>query len=97
MLVLISGVVLLTHKKAERTPPSTSFRRTGRKPRSQLDGKVAEGDSDDEHEAHALRTRRGGEGEEGRAPMWDIGEASDEDEDQDLESSAHPNGHVSPS
>jgi hypothetical protein len=87
MLVLISGVVLLTHKKPERTAASVSASLATRKSRrsstsrgGRLAGKAARGD-EEEGEEHALTPRGDGQGE--HTVVWDVGDVSDEDEGED--------------
>jgi hypothetical protein len=84
ILILISGVVLLTHKK----PEATAAQRDGgiamnaipgrQVPRT-LDGKI------DESEGSLVE----GRGEDSNQVMWDVGEASD-DEDEHVKLTPRP-------
>lgn len=109
ILILISGVVLLTHKKPDvpahhpsANPSSTSQRdgialssvpRPNGKGRRKTKGDEEEGG--DEEEREGLRASGELEGVEGRdgEVMWDVGEASDED---DIESGDDPAGERTP-
>ncbi|KAG5220248.1 transporter [Salix suchowensis] len=98
ILILISGVVLLTHKKPEplhnkaKTSPVVSAQRSRR---GRTATKKSPGDGDDDEaeagEDHALRTRV--EGEEDGEALWSLGDASD-DEDDGLDSKAHKPLHA---
>ena len=86
---MISGVVLLTHKKPERTAPGPGARlglvapnkRRGNKP---SDTKaLVDGQDDGEDERESLRSE-GGDGDNAEE-LWAVGEASD---DEDRPSSA---------
>jgi hypothetical protein len=76
ILILISGVVLLTHKKPE---PST-MQRDGGIAMNALSGRqtprAADGKADGNEGVHS-----GEDGEDDRV-MWDVGDASDEEEDE---------------
>lgn len=80
ILVLISGVVLLTHKKPEPSgPPRAPL--VANPTRSRKDRKAQAADADDE-EADVLRgTEEGDEGSEEGRVVWNIGEASDDEDD----------------
>jgi len=86
ILILISGVVLLTHKK----PESVASQRDatialnaipGRQVPRALDGKI------DESEGSLVEDR----GEDGTQAVWDVGEASD-DEDEHAKLTPRPEG-----
>ena len=78
MLVLISGVVLLTYKKPEpkgAVPPS-SVPLSGRGHRSTTKASFAASALDEEEALH-----EGGDAEREDAAMWQLGDASDDDDD----------------
>ncbi|KAH7913135.1 hypothetical protein BJ138DRAFT_1146655 [Hygrophoropsis aurantiaca] len=83
--ILISGVVLLTHKKPERSarltgaPPSNSLARKPGKSSTKMDQQGGD-DEDDADEGQALRRHEEGEVTE-RADLWEVGDVSDDDED----------------
>lgn len=75
VLVLISGVVLLTHKKPE---PSTT-QRDGGIAMNALSGRQIPRTADDKAEGHE-GVHPGDHGEDGQV-MWEVGEASDDEDD----------------
>ena len=92
ILVLISGVVLLTHKKPESKPKALhgaalalSQIPSARKAKSKgpKDDDVANGS---DHEGEALRARQPGQDDlEGGDVMWEVGEASDDEDEETLQ------------
>ncbi|KAG9221054.1 hypothetical protein CCMSSC00406_0005507 [Pleurotus cornucopiae] len=98
ILILISGVVLLTHKKPEplhnkaKTSPVVSAQQS-RRGRTATKKSPGDGDDDEDEagEDHALRIRV--EGEEDGEALWSLGDASD-DEDDGLDSKAHKPLHA---
>ncbi|EIN11788.1 hypothetical protein PUNSTDRAFT_119034 [Punctularia strigosozonata HHB-11173 SS5] len=78
IVVLISGVVLLTHKKPEAG--ATHRAQVGSVPSRKRANKAKAGDGDSEEE-EALRTTEEGEGEDNHV-MWQIGDASDDEDEQ---------------
>lgn len=95
ILILISGVVLLTHKKPDvpAHPPNADDITLSSVPRPNGKGKgrrrmVKKGDAeegaDDEREGLRAGEDGGVEGRDGEV-MWDVGEASDDDEDDETE------------
>ncbi|KAG9316364.1 hypothetical protein JVU11DRAFT_2397 [Chiua virens] len=74
IVVLISGVVLLTHKKPERSQGNITLPRTpGARSTTLKDGK------DGDEEAQALRAPE--EGESAAQEIWQLGDISDTEED----------------
>jgi hypothetical protein len=91
--VLISGVVLLTHKKPEPRPekPTTALdsipaRRKGPKV-SRTDSQGSASPYTDNDEATALREAEEGDGQ----VVWDVGEASDDEEEEEASGSKSKN------
>jgi magnesium transporter len=86
IIVLISGVVLLTHKKPERTTPASTGRlglavRKYKHKAKQSDTKaLVNRQVDGEEEGQSLRRSEEGNGETAEE-LWEVGEASD-DEDE---------------
>ncbi|EDR08789.1 uncharacterized protein LACBIDRAFT_296209 [Laccaria bicolor S238N-H82] len=87
--VLISGVVLLTHKKPEPVTGKTKSATPRPRQRRKVDKKTSEEGGELEGEQH-------GEGES--SVLWAVGEASDGeedlDEDEDLDHHQHPLGQL---
>ncbi|KAI0081307.1 hypothetical protein K474DRAFT_1656812 [Panus rudis PR-1116 ss-1] len=83
ILVLVSGVVLLTHKKPDPSTAPTGAGGTtalaSLSPRARRTRRKADKDSkDNTEEAEALRTLEEGENED--EVLWQVGEASDDEE-----------------
>ena len=78
MIILVSGVVLLTYKKPEPkgTTPQSGIPLSGRGHRSATKGTFVSSGRDEEEALH-----EGGDIENDDATMWQLGEASD-DEDE---------------
>lgn len=74
IVILISGVVLLTHKKPERTQRNITLPRTPGA-RSNTQGNI------EEDEAQALRVPQEGESE--AQELWQLGDMSDDEESAD--------------
>lgn len=82
ILVLISGVVLLTHKKPE--PSVKNAIPLGQtRPRGRARAGKKGGSDEDADEADALRPVEEGEAENGGEVLWAVGNASDDDDDDD--------------
>lgn len=85
-MILISGVVLLTHKKPERStraPAATALSGLSSRKAARSSSKVNridEDDDDDDDEEQALRKTE--EGEEDRAVLWQVGDISEDEDDQ---------------
>lgn len=88
IMILISGVVLLTHKKPERStraPATTALSGLSSRKTARSSSKVNQMDEDDENddEEQALRkTEEGEEDREDQAVLWQVGDISDDDDDQ---------------
>lgn len=86
MVILISGVVLLTHKKPERSPrasaaPSLSGLSSRRAARSSCKVDRIEEDEDDEEQA-LRQTEEGEQEREDRAVLWQVGDDSEDEDDR---------------
>lgn len=90
ILILISGVVLLTHKKPERVAPASNTRMgsVARKSKHKAKASDAKGlansqeEDDDVGEGHSLR--RSEEGRPGNEDeTWAVGEVSDDEDEPD--------------
>lgn len=88
IMILISGVVLLTHKKPERStraPATTALSGLSSRKAAQSSSKVNHIDEDDENddEEQALRkTEEGEEDREDQAVLWQVGDISEDEDDQ---------------
>jgi len=85
MVILISGVVLLTHKKPERSTrasaaPGLSGLSSRKAARSSCKVDRIEEDEDDEEQA--LRQTEEGEEREDRAVLWQVGDDSEDEDDR---------------
>ncbi|PCH43475.1 hypothetical protein WOLCODRAFT_25942 [Wolfiporia cocos MD-104 SS10] len=78
MIILISGVVLLTYKKPEKKPAAGTPGAVGLSPRARRTP-LRKGDSHGDDEQDALRDPEEGEGE--NEEVWALGEASDDEGD----------------
>lgn len=87
-MILISGVVLLTHKKPERStraPTTTALSGLSSRKAARSSSKVNQIDEDDENddEEQALRkTEEGEEDREDQAVLWQVGDISEDEDDQ---------------
>ncbi|KAG1734729.1 uncharacterized protein EDB91DRAFT_1146559 [Suillus paluster] len=87
IMILISGVVLLTHKKPERSTrvsaaaalSGLSSRRAARS--SSKVNRISEDDENDEEQA-LRRTEEGEEEREDQAVLWQLGDDSEDEDDQ---------------
>ncbi|KAH7920065.1 hypothetical protein BV22DRAFT_1199177 [Leucogyrophana mollusca] len=86
IVTLISGVVLLTHKKPERsnrgltgTAPSAPLSRKAGKSSTKVDQQAGD-EEDDADEEQALRRGKDDESDE-RAELWQVGDVSDDEDD----------------
>ncbi|EGN99783.1 hypothetical protein SERLA73DRAFT_179994 [Serpula lacrymans var. lacrymans S7.3] len=92
MMILISGVVLLTHKKPERSnrtsggpvlasvPARKKAKAVTKADRKAGHDEENEDDDDDDDEGRALRSGEEGETDE-QGDLWQVGDASDDEED----------------
>ena len=78
VLILISGVVLLTHKK----PESSTTQRDGSIALNALPGRQMPRTADDKADGHE-GVHPGDRGEDGQV-MWDVGEASDDEDESTI-------------
>jgi magnesium transporter len=85
ILTLISGVVLLTHKKPDRTPAASggrlgpAARKTKHKAKKSDTKALVEGRDEGDDEGQSLR--RSEEGSRDTDELWAVGEASDEEDE----------------
>jgi drug/metabolite transporter (DMT)-like permease len=85
IMILISGVVLLTHKKPERstrTPTATALSSLSSHKAARSSSKVNQIDEDDENDDEEQALRKTEEGEENRAVLWQVGDISEDEDDQ---------------
>src|ERR1700722_4840443 len=85
-MVLMSGVVLLTHKKPESSP-SPADRAVALRKRS----KIKLGRKDSKHGEEVEVLREDGEGEL-ESVVWDVGEVSDEEDGGGYSAESSPQG-----
>lgn len=95
ILILVSGVVLLTHKKPEpgATPKSAGLVSASMAMRRRMRRKKNKNPENEDEEAGTPRTPRTGNGEE--EVLWAVGDASDDDDDyeesdEDIDHHQHP-------
>jgi len=85
IMILISGVVLLTHKKPERStrmPAATALSSLSSHKAARSSSKVNQIDEDDEDDDEEQALRKTEEGEENRAVLWQVGDISEDEDDQ---------------
>ncbi|KAG2119540.1 uncharacterized protein F5147DRAFT_601741 [Suillus discolor] len=85
IMILISGVVLLTHKKPERStraPAATALSGLSSRKAARSSSKVNRIDEDDDDDDEEQALRKTEEGEEDRAVLWQVGDISEDEDDQ---------------
>ncbi|KAG2043612.1 hypothetical protein BDR03DRAFT_1054146 [Suillus americanus] len=85
VMILISGVVLLTHKKPERSTrasAATALSGLSSHKAARSSSKVNRMDEDDENDDEEQALRKTEEGEEDRAVLWQVGDISEDEDDQ---------------
>ncbi|KAG0706124.1 hypothetical protein DFH29DRAFT_903765 [Suillus ampliporus] len=88
IMILISGVVLLTHKKPERStraPAATALSGLSSRKAARSSSKVnriADDDENDDEEQALRRTEEGEEEREDQAVLWQVGDDSEDEDDQ---------------
>ncbi|KAG1862586.1 hypothetical protein DFJ58DRAFT_775862 [Suillus subalutaceus] len=85
IMILISGVVLLTHKKPERSTrasAATGLSGLSSHKAARSSSKVNRIDEDDENDDEEQALRKTEEGEEDRAVLWQVGDISEDEDDQ---------------
>jgi hypothetical protein len=88
IVVLISGVVLLTHKKPEQTTPPSGVRlrpttRNKHKAKRSDATALVNGQDDGEDEGQSLRRSEEGDGGDAEE-LWAVGDASDDEDEPNL-------------